>query len=358
MQTFVAWNWNAGDTDSKTYTVTVVDSGGNKFRFDGFATNAVTLDLAEGGTYIFNYPSGHPFRFSTTSDGTHGGGSEYTTGVTHNSSTQVTIVVAASAPQLHYYCSSHSGMGGAINTNSTLGSSNFEGNTQATVKANPTAGFSIISWNARGTSSGTYDTFGHGLGVRPNWLILKSRNATGNWNVYNSNFDSANNKILQLSNLIIETTSSNYWGADNTTPSSTLVNVNQGNYANSASPSKFIMYAFSSVEGFSKFGTYVGNSNADGVTVYTGFAVSWLMIKRASGGTDPWLIHDSVRDPDNVIQDNIFANSQDSEFDTDSVDFLSNGFKLRINSGLRNNNGDTFVYFAFAESPFKNSRAS
>ena len=355
--TYVSWGWNAGNTDGKTYTVTVVDSGGNKFRFDGFATNAVTLDLAEGGTYIFNYPSGHPFRFSTTSDGTHGGGSEYTTGVTHNSSTQVTIVVAASAPQLHYYCSSHSGMGGAINTNSSLGSSNFEGNTQATVKANPTAGFSIISWNARGTSSGTYDTFGHGLGVRPNWLILKSRNATGNWNVYNSNFDSANNKILQLSNLIIETTSSNYWGADNTTPSSTLVNVNQGNYANSASPSKFIMYAFSSVEGFSKFGTYVGNSNADGVTVYTGFAVSWLMIKRASGGTDPWLIHDSVRDPDNVIQDNIFANSQDSEFDTDSVDFLSNGFKLRINSGLRNNNGDTFVYFAFAESPFKNSRA-
>ena len=83
----VAWNWNAGDTDGKTYTVTVVDDSGNKYRFDGFGTSAVTLDLAEGGTYIFNYPSAHhPLRFSTTSDGTHGGGSEYTTGVTHNSS--------------------------------------------------------------------------------------------------------------------------------------------------------------------------------------------------------------------------------------------------------------------------------
>ena len=99
----VAWAWDAGETDGKTYTVTVVDSGGNKYRFDGFAANAVTLDLAEGGTYIFNYPSAHPFRFSTTSDGTHGGGSEYTTGVTVLSSTSVQIVVAASAPQLYYF---------------------------------------------------------------------------------------------------------------------------------------------------------------------------------------------------------------------------------------------------------------
>jgi len=71
-QTYVAWNWNFGDSDGKTYTVTVVSDSGNKYRFDGYGTSAVTLDLAEGGTYIFNYPSAHPFRFSTTSDGTHG----------------------------------------------------------------------------------------------------------------------------------------------------------------------------------------------------------------------------------------------------------------------------------------------
>ena len=72
--------------------------------------------MLEGNTYVFNYPSGHPFKFSTTSDGTHGGGSEYTTGVTHNSSTQVTIVVATDAPTLYYYCASHSAMGGTANT--------------------------------------------------------------------------------------------------------------------------------------------------------------------------------------------------------------------------------------------------
>ena len=96
-------------------TVTVASVGGsNKYFIDGVQQD--TLDLYEGNTYIFNYPSGHPFKFSTTSDGTHGSGSEYTTGVTHNSSTQVTIVVASGAPTLYYYCASHSAMGGQANT--------------------------------------------------------------------------------------------------------------------------------------------------------------------------------------------------------------------------------------------------
>ena len=100
---------------TRTFTVTVVSTeGGNKYVIDGVQQD--TLNLAETGTYIFNYPSAHPFRFSTTSDGTHNSGSEYTTGVTVNSSTQVEITVAASAPTLYYYCSVHSGMGGQANT--------------------------------------------------------------------------------------------------------------------------------------------------------------------------------------------------------------------------------------------------
>ena len=99
----------------RTYTVTVSNPGsGNKYFIDGVQQD--TVNLAEGYTYVFNYPSGHPFKFSTTSDGTHSGGAEYTTGVTHDSSTQVTIVVASGAPQLYYYCSLHSGMGGTANT--------------------------------------------------------------------------------------------------------------------------------------------------------------------------------------------------------------------------------------------------
>ena len=371
---YVAWNWNAGDTDSATYTVKVVSDSGNKYRFNDFGTSAVTLDLAEGGTYTFDGSdssmSGHPFVIGTAANG-----SVYSTGVTYQldgasvsysaytsgyataTTRKLIITVPASAPQLYYWCSIHSGMGGAINTNSTLGSSNFEGNTQATVKANPTAGFSIISWTARGNSSGTYDTFGHGLGVRPNWLILKSRNQTGNWNVYNSNFSSANNKILQLSNTIAETTSSNYWGANDTTPSSTLVNVNQGNYANSASHT-FIMYAFSEVEGYSKFGRHNGNGSTDGTFVYTGFRPAFVMIKRINA-TDHWNVTDNKRGNFNVIDEALYANLDSTE-DSNSynrIDYLSNGFKYRANNSQANESGGQYVYFAFAESPFKNSRA-
>ena len=102
-----------GSTINKTVTVASV-SGSNKYFIDGVQQD--TLELLEGNTYVFTYPSGHPFKFSTTSDGSHNSGSEYTTGVTHNSSTQVTIVVATNAPTLYYYCSSHSGMGGQANT--------------------------------------------------------------------------------------------------------------------------------------------------------------------------------------------------------------------------------------------------
>ena len=92
--------------------------GSNKYNINGVQQQ--TLELVEGNTYVFGYPSGHPFKFSTTADGTHGGGSEYTTGVTHNSSTQVTITVASGAPTLYYYCSAHSGMGGTANTPTSL----------------------------------------------------------------------------------------------------------------------------------------------------------------------------------------------------------------------------------------------
>jgi len=99
----------------RTFTVTVANPGsGNRYYIDDVLQD--TINLAEGYTYVFNYPSAHPFRFSTTSDGTHNSGSEYTTGVTVNSSTQVQITVAASAPTLYYYCSSHPNMGGQANT--------------------------------------------------------------------------------------------------------------------------------------------------------------------------------------------------------------------------------------------------
>ena len=122
-----------------TYTVTVVDSSGNKYRFNGGTSNAETLELTEGTVYLFDQSdssnSGHPLRFSTTSNGTHNSGTEYTTGVTTfgtpgSAGAYTRIKVAKDAPTLYYYCSQHSGMGGQANTPAATATASTSG-TQA-----------------------------------------------------------------------------------------------------------------------------------------------------------------------------------------------------------------------------------
>ena len=353
-ENYVGWNWNAGDTDGKTYTVTVVSDSGNKYRFDGFGTSAVTLDLAEGGTYIFNYPAAHPFRFSTTADGTHGGGSEYTTGVTVLSSTSIQIVVAASAPNLNYYCSSHSGMGGAINTNSTLGSSNFDGSVKSTVKANVTAGFSIVTYSGTGSSF----TFGHGLGVAPKVVSVKSRTSGDHWRFYFTGITDNDNKYLGWnSNIAVTTGGTAKW---NGAPTSTVFG-SSGDNSTGGSSKNYIAYCFSEVEGYSKAGVYTGNANTNGTFVFCGFRPAWVLLKKTSG-TDNWTIFDNKRDIDNPMHRRLRVNLGDAEVTTlsssqDQIDFLSNGFKMRSTSNNHNGNGATNIFLAFAESPFKNARA-
>ena len=345
---YVAWNWDAGETSGKTYTVTVVSDSGNKYRFDGFGTSAVTLDLAEGGTYIFNYPSAHPLKFSTTADGTHGGGSEYTTGVTHNSSTQVTIVVAASAPQLFYYCSIHSGMGGAVNTNSTLGSSNFAGSIQSTAKVNASAGFSIVGY----TGINGAGTIGHGLGVAPRAVIIRRRDSASDWAVFHAVV--GNTKRLVLNSTAAES-SANSSFFNNTSPTSTTISLGS-DAGTGGSTDKYIVYAFSEVAGYSKFGSYTGNGNASGTFVFLGFRPAWVMFKSTSNA-ESWQIKDNKRVGYNDQNHTIFANNSNTEYTTAQMDLLSNGFKLRNNGGGSNGSGESLIYFAFAESPFKNSRA-
>ena len=349
---YVAWNWNAG-TDGKTYTVTVVSDSGNKYRFDGYGTSAVTLDLAEGGTYIFNYPSAHPFRFSTTSDGTHGGGSEYTTGVTVLSSTSIQIVVAASAPQLYYFCTIHSGMGGAINTNSTLGSSNFDGTIQSKVKVNTSAGFSIINYTGNGTAG---STVGHGLGVKPDFMILRNRPDVTNWIVYHSKLATDGQSFLELNETQdgLSTSTTLY---NSTAPSSSVITLGTNNASNGNNDA-MLVYAFSEVAGYSRIGFYIGNGRTDGTFVFCGFRPAWLLIKKSSAAGS-WVLWDNKRNPHNTCDIDINPNRDFAEdnYSNHDVDFLSNGFKFTYPDQTTNHNAYKYVFIAFAESPFKNARA-
>ena len=353
-QTMVAWNWLAGGTaPAITYTVKVVSDSGNKYRFDDFGTSAVTLELQEGGTYTFDQSdssnSGHPLRFSTTSNGTHGGGSEYTTGVTTtgtpgSSGAKTVITVAASAPTLYYYCTQHSGMGGQANTNSTFGSSNFSGGIQSTVSANTTAGFSIGKY----TGTGSNATIGHGLGSTPSVIFVKKRNSSGDWNSFHNSL--GNTGAMQLDHTGTFYTNSTIW--NNTSPTSSVFSVGTWTYTNNGSDT-YVFYALAEKKGYSKFGSYTGNNNADGTFIYTGFKPAWVLMK-ASTASEHWNLHDNKRDPFNVCDAGLKPNENNAEEDFDRIDFVSNGFKHRSTSGGYNSS-NTFIYMAFAESPFVNS---
>ena len=227
---------------------------------------------------------------------------------------------------------------------------NTAGSITSTVSANPTAGFSIVTFTKTGGTNAS-NTVGHGLGVAPAMLILKGRVSgnVDNWYVYHQSLGATYRTLLNLTDASVSPTQT--W--NNTAPTSTVFTIQ--NFFDGDS----VAYCFAEVEGYSKFGSYTGNGSTDGPFVYTGFRPGFLLYKRTDSA-QPWYIIDSARDTYNVSYKLLQPNSSAAE-DTGSsplVDLLSNGFKPRNTYATLNASGGTYVYVAFAENPFGGSGVS
>jgi hypothetical protein len=223
---------------------------------------------------------------------------------------------------------------------------NTDGTISSTVSANTTSGFSIVSY----TGTGANATVGHGLGSAPRMMIFKNRDRNDEgWIVYHESI--GNTKRLLLDETAVVATSSTFF--QDTSPTSSIITLGSNHGTNG--PHAMICYAFAEKQGFSKFGSYTGNGNADGTFVYTGFKPAFIIIKGAVSGNgnaaQSWELYDNKRLGYNVDNNSIFPNTNSAESTGDRIDILSNGFKIRINSDGVNDNNSTYIYMAFAEQP-------
>jgi hypothetical protein len=229
------------------------------------------------------------------------------------------------------------------------GSTNTAGSITSTVSANTTSGFSVVTY----TGSGVAGTIGHGLGVTPSMIIVKSRSAAGDWPVYHSSL--GNNKNIILNGTGGSVTSSTIWNS--TSPTSSVFSVGINTDSNTVTRT-YVAYCFAEVAGYSSIGSYAGNGSADGPFIFTGHRPAFMIVKRGdttSGGY--WRIYDSARNTSNVVDKELYPNDSSAEGTFTSLDFTSNGIKIRSSDSQFNQSGVAYIYMAFASNPFKYSLA-
>ena len=230
--------------------------------------------------------------------------------------------------------------------NSGTTSSNGDGSISSTVQANTTAGFSIVQY----TGTGSAGTVGHGLSSAPEWVMTKVLNvgSVSGFTVGCTADPNGFNNFLYLNETEVSRASSSTW--NNTAPTSSVFSVGSSSTTNYSSQ-PMLAYCWHEVDGYSKFGTYTGNGNADGTFVYTGFKPAYVLTKSVSTTTN-WNILDTTRSPINPVTARLKANGADAEDTARTFDFLSNGFKLRESGTDVNQSGIVYIYMAFAEHPF------
>ena len=227
--------------------------------------------------------------------------------------------------------------------------SNTDGTITSSVSANTDAGFSIVSYTGVAPSTGTV---GHGLSSAPECVLVKDRSSsTFHWQMWHTSLSSDDNSLL----LNQTTAEADYNSWQNTAPTNSVVSLGAVNGVNTGS-NNYIMYCWHAVEGYSKFGSYTGDGSTDGPFIYLGFTPS-LIICKCSSTTGSWRMFDSARSPNNVVNDLLLADTSGAETTTNQMDFISNGFKIRSADNDLNGSGRTFVYMAWAESPFGGENA-
>ena len=230
---------------------------------------------------------------------------------------------------------------------------NNDGSIASQVSANPEGGFSIVTYTGNGTAGATV---GHGLGKVPNWIIIKGRNVGDNWMVYAHSYNAyinAENRYIELQTTAGVVNDSRMM--NNTVPTSSVFSLRADNSTN-GNTKTYVAYCWSEIPGYSKFGSYVGNGNANGQYVYMGFRPAWFLVKRA--GTESWVLVDIKRNSNvgrrNPADSYVLPNNSNAESTGVIYDFLSDGIKFGSNS--QNESGAIYHYWAFAEqtgaSPF------
>ena len=223
------------------------------------------------------------------------------------------------------------------------GSSNTDGSINTTyTSVNTTSGFSISKY----TGTGSAATVGHGLGVAPKVVMVKNLSSSGDWRVYTET--TGNQSQLSLSqDSVADSGNTAMWNSTSPTTTTFSIGTHAGVNENS---SNFIAYCFASKTGFSKFGEYAGNGNADGSFIYTGFKPAWILVK-CTNASEYWHLYDNIRSPINEAKLRLLPNVNNAESTEAGVDLLSNGFKWRNSASNFNGSSKNYIYLAFAEEP-------
>ena len=231
-------------------------------------------------------------------------------------------------------------------------SSNTDGDLTSTVQVNQTAGISIFTYTGKDPIEPL--DIGHGLGSVPDVFIIKRRNGgSRNWGVYHKDMNATpQNGYIRLNESAGYVAASSWWR--NEAPTSTIIKTGEQADVNQPNDT-FVGYAFKGIQGYSKFGKYTGNGNADGTFVYTGFKPACVITKEVSSAGGNWRIFDNKRAGFNEDNYRLTPNETSTESTAVHLDLLSNGFKFRNTGTSYNGSGDSYIYMAWGENPFVSS---